>query len=43
MKKCQADLELFMLATDNDQTKAMYKKNSQKLQKAIDLVEPFLQ
>lgn len=43
MKKCQADLELFMLATDNEQTKAMYKKNSQKLQKAIDLVEPFLQ
>lgn len=43
MKKCQADLELFMLATDNDQTKAMYKRNSQKLQKAIDLVEPFLQ
>lgn len=42
MKKCQADLELFALATNNDNTKKMYEKNSQKLQKAIDKVKPFL-
>ncbi|WP_019241596.1 MULTISPECIES: DUF421 domain-containing protein [Bacillus] len=38
MKKCQADLELFALSTDNEQAKKMYTRNSQKLQKAIDQV-----
>jgi len=42
MKKCQADLELFALATENDQSKKMYDKNSEKLQQAIDLVRPYL-
>lgn len=36
MKKCQADLELFALSTDSKEAKDMYKKNSLKLQKAID-------
>lgn len=36
MKKCQADLELFALSTDSKEAKEMYKKNSLKLQKAID-------
>ncbi len=43
MKKCQADLELFALGTENQQSKAMYEKNSQKLQQAIDKISPYLQ
>lgn len=39
MKKCQADLELFSLATKNEKTKQMYEKNSKKMQSAIDLVQ----
>src|SRR5699024_7912559 len=31
LKKCQADLELFALATNNEASKAMYEKNSKKL------------
>lgn len=36
MKKCQADLELFALATENKVAKQLYTKNSKKLQNAID-------
>lgn len=42
MKKCQADLELFALSTENKTSKQMYEKNSQKLQQAIDHVQHFL-
>lgn len=42
MKKCQADLELFALSTENETSKQMYEKNSQKLQQAIDHVQHFL-
>ncbi|ASK63677.1 hypothetical protein CFK37_16680 [Virgibacillus phasianinus] len=42
LKKCQADLELFALATENQTAKQLYQTNSQKLQKAIDLVSPNL-
>ncbi|WP_100011133.1 DUF421 domain-containing protein [Lentibacillus sediminis] len=42
MKKCQADLELFALATENEQAKQMYETNSLKLQQAIDGVSPYL-
>lgn len=42
MKKCQADLELFALSTNNPTTKKMYEKNSQKLQQAIEMISPFL-
>lgn len=38
MKKCQADLELFALATENKDAKQLYAKNSEKLQEAIDKV-----
>ncbi|MDM5214709.1 DUF421 domain-containing protein [Peribacillus sp. NJ4] len=38
MKKCQADLELFALGTENKDAKQLYEKNSKKLQKAIDKV-----
>lgn len=42
MKKCQADLELFALATENEQSKQIYEKNSEKLTKAIQLLAPIL-
>ncbi|WP_404452405.1 DUF421 domain-containing protein [Virgibacillus necropolis] len=42
LKKCQADLELFGLATENQSAKEMYQKNSKKLQQAIDLVSGYL-
>ena len=42
MKKCQADLELFALATKNEESKRMYEKNSKKMQQAIDNVMPYL-
>lgn len=43
MKKCQADLELFALATKNEQSKQIYSSNSKKLDKAIEAITPFLQ
>ncbi|AUJ26870.1 MULTISPECIES: DUF421 domain-containing protein [Virgibacillus] len=42
MKKCQADLELFALATENKQSKALYERNSKKLKHAIELIQPYL-
>ncbi|MGE7687411.1 DUF421 domain-containing protein [Peribacillus simplex] len=42
MKKCQADLELFALGTENKEAKQLYEKNSEKLQKAIDNVAHIL-
>lgn len=42
MKKCQADLELFALATENQQSKDLYDKNSKKLQTAIEQITPYL-
>jgi len=42
MKKCQADLELFALATNNIESKELYDRNSRKLQHAIDLIQPYL-
>jgi len=42
LKKCQADLELFALETENEQSKAMYEANSKKLQKTIDMIMPYL-
>ncbi|MFJ7679448.1 DUF421 domain-containing protein [Peribacillus sp. NPDC097198] len=38
LKKCQADLEVFSLSTDSKDARAMYSKNSEKLQQAIDEV-----
>lgn len=42
MKKSQADLDIFALQANDDNTKQMYQKNSQKLQQVIDLVTPHL-
>ncbi|WP_010096860.1 DUF421 domain-containing protein [Ornithinibacillus scapharcae] len=43
MKKCQADLELFALATENENAKKVYQRNSEKLQNAINHVSSYLQ
>jgi len=42
LKKCQADPEVFALATENENSKQLYEKNSQKLQSVIDMVSPYL-
>ncbi|MCP3764878.1 DUF421 domain-containing protein [Domibacillus sp. A3M-37] len=42
MKKCQADLESFALATESIETREMYSKNSEKLQEAIDKLASIL-
>lgn len=42
IKKCQADLELFALATDSKPAKAMYAKNANKLKDLIQKLEPVL-
>lgn len=41
LKKCQADLELFALETENITSKEMYEKNSKKIQQVINMIEPF--
>src|SRR5699024_3912790 len=43
MKKCQFVLELFALSTKNETSKQMYDQNSEKLQGAIDRINPYLQ
>lgn len=42
MKKCQADLELFALGTEDKDAKELYMKNSEKMQQAIDKVSYIL-
>lgn len=42
LKKTQADLALYALETENEQSKKMYQLNAEKLEKAINLVEPYL-
>lgn len=42
LKKCQADLELFALGTENKEAKQLYQKNSKKLTKAITDITPYL-
>jgi uncharacterized membrane protein YcaP (DUF421 family) len=42
MNKCQADLELFALATENIESKGLYERNSRKMQHAIELIRPYL-
>lgn len=43
IKKCQADLELFALATENEQAKQMYGKNAKKVDEIINKLKPILQ
>ncbi|MFD1361538.1 DUF421 domain-containing protein [Lentibacillus salinarum] len=42
MKKCQADLDLFALATENQHSKQLYQNNSKRMQQAIDKITPYL-
>lgn len=42
LKKSQADLESFALQTDNENAKKMYTETSKKIQKAIDILTPYL-
>ena len=43
MKKAAADMELFALATDNKQSKALYQRNAQELAAVIKKLTPYLQ
>ncbi|PWA13253.1 hypothetical protein DCC39_02060 [Pueribacillus theae] len=43
IKKCQADLELFALATDSKTAKQMYSGNAKKIEKLLEKVTPLLQ
>jgi uncharacterized membrane protein YcaP (DUF421 family) len=42
LKKTQADLEIFSLETQDEESKAMYKKNAKLLQDTIDKLTPYL-
>jgi len=42
LKKCQADLELFALETENEDSKQLYEFNSQKLKQAIEKLSPYI-
>lgn len=42
LKKCEADLEMFALSTDEEEAKKLYSDCSMKLQKVIDQVKPLL-
>jgi|SRR5690625_1086453 len=42
LKKCEADLQLFALATENEHSKQLYERNAKKVEQVIELVEPFL-
>ena len=42
IKKCQADLEVFALATDSQSAKDMYNKNAKKLEDVLKKLQPHL-
>ncbi|MED1722247.1 DUF421 domain-containing protein [Brevibacillus parabrevis] len=42
LKKCQADLELFALGTNDETAKQTYQRDAEQLQTIIDQVKPFL-
>ncbi|MEN1967081.1 DUF421 domain-containing protein [Lentibacillus sp. N15] len=42
LKKCQADLELFALQTENEQAKQLYQRNSKKLEQTLTTITPYL-
>ncbi|MNN22120.1 hypothetical protein D3C81_1354660 [compost metagenome] len=43
LKKCEADLELFSLSTNNQDAKQAYEESSGKLQKLLQTLKPFIQ
>lgn len=42
IKKCQADLEVFALSTQNTRAKEMYDKNAEKMKEVLKTLEPYL-
>lgn len=42
LKKCQADLELFALATESKSAQLMYRNNAERLARIIDQTNPYL-
>jgi hypothetical protein len=42
LKKCQADMELYSLSTENIDAKQQYKRNAKKLVSVINKVEKYL-
>ncbi|MNC63467.1 hypothetical protein D3C75_1135890 [compost metagenome] len=43
LKKCEADLEMFSLSTNNQDAKQAYEESSGKLQKLLQTLKPFIQ
>lgn len=43
LKKCEADLELFSLSTDNEKAKKMYEQCSEQLQASLKVLKPLIQ
>lgn len=43
LKKCEADLELFSLSTDNEKAKKMYEQCSEQLQASLKILKPLIQ
>lgn len=43
LKKCEADLEMFGLSTNNEQAKKMYTTSSEQLQDLLQQLKPFIQ
>ncbi len=42
IKKCQADLEIFSLATDNQNSKEIYQRCSKNMNQVQSILEPYL-
>ncbi|TLS37587.1 DUF421 domain-containing protein [Pseudalkalibacillus caeni] len=42
IKKCQADLEMYALATDSASVRQMYARDAEKLNKMLETLKPFL-
>jgi uncharacterized membrane protein YcaP (DUF421 family) len=43
LKKCEADLEMFSLSTENEKAKKMYQQCSEQLQASLKILKPFIQ
>lgn len=43
LKKCEADLEMFSLSTDNEKAKKMYEQCSEQLQASLKVLKPLIQ
>ncbi|MNV69758.1 hypothetical protein D3C71_1626840 [compost metagenome] len=43
LKKCEADLEMFSLSTENEKAKKMYEQCSEQLQASLKVLKPLIQ